>query len=380
MWEFIKSICRDVGNLLGVTRPLFIGAIVLAAIAFILLIVCIIIIAKVAKARKQKKQVVNAKPIITQTQEQEKKEVVAEQNQVEENEESIAEQNQVEEKKEVIAEQKVIEEKKEKASIEKSKLQKKQSVKKTEENANKGVKKLNGKWCIEKEYDGEYVSKLLASNGEVMLTSEIYTTEEGALNGVSTIIRGVLADNFTIYQDKNKNYYYKVKTASNRLLCVGETYKTKDRCLKAVETVKRIAKDSPILDTVKQGSGYAEYVPAPLDLTSVKKGTVGKWRIIKTESGNYSAQLFASNGQLMLATEEVSLEKSAKNAIENVKKYSEQGNFIIDHDKFGRFYYKLRNAQKSVICMGESYETLESCISAIESVRRFALTAVLSGE
>ena len=75
-------------------------------------------------------------------------------------------------------------------------------------------------------------------------------------------------------------------------------------------------------------------------------------------------------------TEEVALEKSAKNAIESVKKNAEQGNFIIDHDKFGRFYYKLRNAQKSVICIGEAYETLDSCTSAIESVRRFALTAI----
>jgi uncharacterized protein YegP (UPF0339 family) len=78
----------------------------------------------------------------------------------------------------------------------------------------------------------------------------------------------------------------------------------------------------------------------------------------------------------MLATEEVSVRKTAENAIESVKKNSFAGNFIIDKDKFGRFYYKLRNAQKSVICIGEAYESLDSCISALESVRRFAYTAV----
>ena len=213
-----------------------------------------------------------------------------------------------------------------------------------------------------------------------MLTSEIYSSEEGAKSGIATIIRGVKSDNFKIYQDKNKNYYYKIKTANNRLLCVGETYKSKDGCLKAVESVKRIAKDSIIVEGYRDGLGYAEYIPAKLDVSDVKKGMAGKWRIVKTEEGNYSAQLFANNGQLMLATEEVSLEKSARNAIESVKKYAEQGNFIIDHDKFGRFYYKLRNAQKTVICIGESYETLDSCTRAIESVRRFAMTAVLVEE
>ena len=239
------------------------------------------------------------------------------------------------------------------------------------------AKKLNGKWIIEKQSDNEFVSKLLASNGEVMLTSEIYTTEEGARKGIATIIRGITNDNFTIYQDKNKNYYYKISSANNRLLCAGEIYKSKDSCIKATESVKRIAENSPILDELRQGKGYVAYTPAEIDLSDVKKGTSGKWRIVQSEEGRYSAQLFASNGQLMLATEQVRLETSAKNAIESVKKNAEQGNFIIDRDKSGRYYYKLRNAQKTVICIGEAYESLDSCVSAIESVRRFSLTAIL---
>ena len=62
--------------------------------------------------------------------------------------------------------------------------------------------------------------------------------------------------------------------------------------------------------------------------------------------------------------------------IEAVTKNAIAGNFIIDRDKFGRYYYKLRNAQKSVICIGEAYESLDSCVSAIESVRRFVVNAV----
>ena len=79
----------------------------------------------------------------------------------------------------------------------------------------------------------------------------------------------------------------------------------------------------------------------------------------------------------MLATEEVSVKKSAENAIESVKKNATEGNFVIDHDKFGRFYYKLRTAQKSVICIGEAYVSLDSCISAIESVRKFAINSTI---
>ena len=254
--------------------------------------------------------------------------------------------------------------------------------KKTTKNAEKekkSAKKLNGKWRVELKCKDEFIAELIASNGEVMLSSETYTTVEGAKGGINTIIKGIDNGKFVIYQDKNGNYYYKLKTANNRLLCVGEIYKSKEQCLKAVESVKRIAKDAKIMDEIFDGAQYDRYIPAPLS-TEIKKGARGKWRVESTADGAYSAKLYANNGQLMLATEEVAQKTSAKNAIEIVKKNAEAGNFIIDKDKFGRFYYKLRNAQKSVICIGEAYDTLESCTSAIESVRRFALTATLSIE
>ena len=229
-----------------------------------------------------------------------------------------------------------------------------------------------GKWIVEYKGEEEYLSKLLASNGEVMLTSEIYKSEDGAVAGISSICRGVQNGKFVVYQDKKSNYYYKLKSSNNRLLCVGEIYKSKDQCLKAVETVKRIASGSVVADDLVMGEQYTPYTPQEISGSENKKTAKGKWKIEKGEQGEFSAKLYANNGQLMLSTEEVATKKSAENAIESVKKNSALGNFIIDRDKFGRYYYKLRNAQKSVICIGEAYESLDSCISAIESVRRFA--------
>lgn len=232
------------------------------------------------------------------------------------------------------------------------------------------AKKLNGKWRIVRKKEDEYISELLASNGEVMLTSETYSTAEGAIKGIATIIKGVDGGNFIIYRDKGGNYYYKLKSASNKLLCVGEIYTNKDGCVAAAETVKRIAKGSPVTGGVIDGEEYVAYTPEAI-IAEAKKGARGKWKIEKGEFG-YSARLYANNGQLMMATEEVKEKSTATAAVASVKKNSASGNFIIDKDKFGRFYYKLRNSQKSVICIGEAYDTLEACISALESVRKFA--------
>jgi len=240
--------------------------------------------------------------------------------------------------------------------------------------------KHDGKWIVEYKGDGEYLSKLVANNGEVMLSSEIYSTEEGARNGIATIVKNTQNGNFIIYRDKSDKFYYKLKNGTNRLLCVGEIYKTKDQCLKAVESVKRMAGKAIIVDKLVEGEAYVDYTPEKVDSYDFTARTRGKWIVEMNEDGRYTAKLFASNGQLMLATEEVAQKTTALKAIDSVKKNSAEGNFIIDRDKFGRFYYKLRNAQKSVICIGEAYEKLDSCTSALESVRRFAATAVLVEE
>ena len=237
-------------------------------------------------------------------------------------------------------------------------------------------KRMLGKWRIVIKGENAYIAVLHASNGEVMLTSEIYSTEEGARSGVETIKRGVETGNFVIYRDKGGDYYFKLKSAGNRLLCVGEIYTTRDACEKAAESVKRIAKDSPLMIKVSEGERFIAYTPA--EVTPPAKKNQGKWRIEQGENGGFSAKLYANNGQVMLSTEEVASRKTAEKAIDSVRKNCAAGNFYIDKDKFGRFYYKLHNVQKSVICTGETYDKVDSVVSAIESVRRFASNAELS--
>ena len=252
----------------------------------------------------------------------------------------------------------------------------KQPAKAAKPEAKPEPKRMLGKWRIIVKGENAYIAALYASNGEVMLTSEIYSTEDGARSGVDTIRRGAETGNFVIYRDKGGDYYFKLKSSGNRLLCVGEIYKTKDACEKAAESVKRIAKDSPLLIRVTEGERFITYTPA--QVTPPPKKSQGKWRIEEGENGGFSAKLYANNGQIMLSTEEVASRKTAEKAIESVRKNCAAGNFYIDKDKFGRFYYKLHNVQKSVICTGETYDKVDAVVSAIESVRRFASNAELA--
>ena len=237
-------------------------------------------------------------------------------------------------------------------------------------------KKGLGKWVVKEKGEDEFNSYLLANNGQILLSSEIYSTAEGAVKGIQTIKKNIEVGTFQIYCDKNRNYYFKLKTAQNKFLCAGETYKTKTACQSAIESVKKFA-ESPISETVEQELTVIKYtVPADDADVVVKDAYAGKWKIVEVD-GMYMAQLFASNGELLLSSEAYSQTASAKSAINTIKTNGISGNFVIDSDKKGRYYFKLRNAQKSTLCVGETYSQVSSCQSAIESVRRFLKTAKL---
>ena len=252
----------------------------------------------------------------------------------------------------------------------------KKTAAKTTKSTTKQPRKVVGKWVVREKGEGEYVAFLHASNGEIMLTSETYSTPEGAKKGINTIKKSIVAEGFQLYCDKNSNYYYKLKNAQNRFLCVGETYPTKAACLSAIDSVKRFY-DAPVSEDVEKDVTLIKYV-IPEDDAKVNKNTAytGKWVVTDVED-MYIAQLFASNGELLLSSEAYTTISSAKASIEIITTNGIAGNFIIDVDKKGRFFFKLRNAQKSTLCVGESYSQLSKCQNAIDSVRRFLQTAQL---
>lgn len=235
-------------------------------------------------------------------------------------------------------------------------------------------KKASGKWVIKHKGDGEYTAYLLASNGEILLTSEVYTSVEGAKTGIETIKKNIALGNFDITRDKADRYFYKLKSSKNRLICVGEIYPTRQSCINAIESVRRFAETAKVTDKIYEDVTVIDYKPTKnVDTNTPLKG---KWKIIEDDDeGYFSPQLYASNGELLLSGEYVSTYSAAKASMLNIRKNALAGNFIIDKDKNGKYVFKLRNAQKSVLCMSASYNSLAACQKALDSTYRFCVTA-----
>ena len=118
-----------------------------------------------------------------------------------------------------------------------------------------------GKFVVKQTNTG-YKFNLKAGNGEVIATSEIYTTESACLNGVNSVKTNCVAEiedqtvegyatlkhpKFEVYQDKAGEYRFRLKARNGEIIAVGEGYKAKASCLNGIDSIKRNAPDSEVV-------------------------------------------------------------------------------------------------------------------------------------
>ena len=104
---------------------------------------------------------------------------------------------------------------------------------------------------------------LKADNGEIIATSEVYTTERARKAGIASVQKNApiaaLEDQtvegfavqkhpkFEIYTDKKGEFRYRLKATNGQIIAVGESYKAKKSCLNGVESVRKNAANGKIV-------------------------------------------------------------------------------------------------------------------------------------
>ena len=98
---------------------------------------------------------------------------------------------------------------------------------------------------------------LKAGNGEVIATSEVYTTEKACRAGIASVqknapVAGVEDQTaegfetlkhpkFEVYQDKAGEYRFRLKATNGQIIAVSEGYKALSGCMNGIESVKKNA-------------------------------------------------------------------------------------------------------------------------------------------
>ena len=105
---------------------------------------------------------------------------------------------------------------------------------------------------------------LKATNGQVIATSEVYTTEAACRNGIESVMKNAPIANvedqtvegyaeqkhpkFEIYADKAGEFRFRLKATNGQVIAVSEGYTTMANCTNGVASVKKNAVDAEIVE------------------------------------------------------------------------------------------------------------------------------------
>lgn len=106
-----------------------------------------------------------------------------------------------------------------------------------------------GKFEITKRKNGEFQFNLKASNGQVILTSEGYTTKENCKNGVESVKKNSpLDERYDRLVAKNGKTYFNLKATNGQIIGTSEQYESVASRDNGIESVKKNAPDASIED------------------------------------------------------------------------------------------------------------------------------------
>ncbi len=122
---------------------------------------------------------------------------------------------------------------------------------------------MAGKFVVKKTNTG-FKFDLKASNGEVILTSEVYAALPSCKNGIESIKANAPVANvedqtvsgfniekhpkFEMYTDNSSEYRFRLKARNGEIIGTSEGYKAKASCQNGIDSVKKNATDAVVTE------------------------------------------------------------------------------------------------------------------------------------
>lgn len=246
-----------------------------------------------------------------------------------------------------------------------------------------------GKWTVIRvvqtddkgeERESAYFFALHANNGVMLITSEEYTTQRGATQGIETFKTNIANGNFRISVSKKGKYIVKLLNAQSSILTQGEKYPSRAAAESAIASIKRFAASAVLSEEVVTMN--VPYEEATVEEKAYNPEVKGKWVVKKVESEDgkdvsYYFELRANNGQLLFTSEEYASLAGVKAGMKTHVANIAAGNIRAVITRNGDYIFKIFKGNGQLLCLGEHYNEKQLCLNAIESVKRFAAATEL---
>ena len=108
---------------------------------------------------------------------------------------------------------------------------------------------MAGKFVVTKAKNGQFMFNLKASNGQVILTSEMYKAKASALNGIESVKKNAGNENrFEKKESKKGEPYFVLKAGNNEIIGQSEMYTSTSAMNNGIKSVMTNAPTATIED------------------------------------------------------------------------------------------------------------------------------------
>ena len=119
-----------------------------------------------------------------------------------------------------------------------------------------------GKFVVRETATG-FKFDLKAGNGEVIATSEVYSSKAACLKGIDSVKANCVGDiedqtidnfevvkhpKFEVYKDKAGEFRFRLKAKNGEIIAMSEGYTTKPSCENGIASVKKNAPDAEVTE------------------------------------------------------------------------------------------------------------------------------------
>jgi len=104
-----------------------------------------------------------------------------------------------------------------------------------------------GKFVIDIRKNGDFHFNLKAGNGQVILSSQGYSSKDGCLNGIESVKKNAADENkFEKKVSTNGKFYFSLKAGNGQIIGSSEMYESEAGCDNGIASVQKNAPDASV--------------------------------------------------------------------------------------------------------------------------------------
>ena len=115
---------------------------------------------------------------------------------------------------------------------------------------------MAGKFEIKKSDNGKFHFHLKASNGQVIVTSQMYAAKKGAQEGIASVQKAATSDaRFDRKKSAKDQPYFVVKSANGEVVATSQMYASPSAMENGIKSVMANAPSAKTIDLTENGKG-----------------------------------------------------------------------------------------------------------------------------